>query len=177
MFLEKGYPLVSMDDVAQQCDVTKATVYYYYKTKADLFTDAMVQLMNRIHERIVAILSTNEPLKKQLFQFAKGHLQATVDIDIHSFMKEAKTSRSQEQLQLMQQAEEKMYEELEHALKKAMDNGEISRSNPRLGALLFVSLVTTGNNMDTNFKNSFRSLDDLVTQIVDFYWDGLADQS
>ena len=77
----------------------------------------------------------------------------------------------------MQQAEEKMYEELEHALKKAMDNGEISRSNPRLGALLFVSLVTTGNNMDTNFKNSFRSLDDLVTQIVDFYWDGLANQS
>lgn len=177
MFLEKGYPLVSMDDVAQQCDVTKATVYYYYKTKADLFTDAMVQLMNRIHERIVAILSTNEPLKKQLFQFAKGHLQATVDIDIHSFMKEAKTSLSLEQLQLMQQAEEKMYEELEHALKKAMDNGEISRSNPRLGALLFVSLVTTGNNMDTNFKNSFRSLDDLVTQIVDFYWDGLANQS
>src|SRR5699024_9655733 len=46
MYLDKGYPAVSIDDVPQACSVNKATVYYYYRTKADLFTDAMVQLMN-----------------------------------------------------------------------------------------------------------------------------------
>ncbi|RDW14967.1 TetR/AcrR family transcriptional regulator [Oceanobacillus chungangensis] len=177
MFLEKGYPLVSMDDVAQKCDVTKATVYYYYKTKADLFTDAMVQLMIRIRQRIVDNLSTNASLETQLFQIAKAHLQATVDIDINSFMKEAKTSLTEDQLQLMKEAEDNMYGALEQAIKKAMDKGEIPQSNPRLGAFMFVSILTAGNKIDITYKDTFSSLDDLVTQIMNLFWNGLANDS
>ncbi|AXI07665.1 TetR family transcriptional regulator [Oceanobacillus sp. 143] len=177
MFLEKGYPSVSMDDVAQKCDFTKATVYYYYKTKADLFTDAMVQLMIRIKQRIIDILSTNASLETQLFQIAKAHIQATVDIDINAFMKEAKTSLSDDQLQLMKEAEDNMYGALEQAIKKAMDKGEIPQSNPRLGALMFVSMLTAGNNLDNAYKETFSSLDDLVTQIVNLFWNGLANEN
>ncbi|WP_249870476.1 TetR/AcrR family transcriptional regulator [Oceanobacillus saliphilus] len=174
MFLEKGYPSVSMDDVAQKCDVTKATVYYYYKTKTDLFTDAMVQLMIRIKQRTAAILSTNESLETQLFQIAKAQMQATVDINIHSFMKEAKTALSNEQLQLMKEAEDKLYSVLEHAIKKAMDNGEIPPNNPRLGAFMFVSILTAGNKIDIASEETFSSLDDLATQMIKLYWNGLA---
>src|SRR5699024_3809722 len=99
---------VSMDDVAQTCNVTKATVYYYYKTKADLFTDAMVQLMNRIQKRMADTLSTDKSLKTQLFEIAKAHLQATVDINIHSIMKEAKTAVYEKQLQIMEEAESQL---------------------------------------------------------------------
>ncbi len=56
LFLEKGFQHVSMDDVAEKCNVTKATVYYYYKTKTDLFMDSMISLMVRIRERSSAIL-------------------------------------------------------------------------------------------------------------------------
>src|SRR5690625_5241089 len=84
LFLEKGYPVVSMDDVAQKCNVTKATVYYYYKTKADLFTDAVVQLMVRISHKIREILATDMPLKEQLYILAKVHLEATIDVNIHA---------------------------------------------------------------------------------------------
>ncbi|OZU87341.1 TetR family transcriptional regulator [Virgibacillus indicus] len=178
MFLEKGYPSVSMDDVAQKCNVTKATVYYYYKTKAELFTDAMVQLMVRIKQQIADILSTNKPLKTQLFELAKSYLQATVDININSFMKEAKTSLSNEQLQLMEEAEDKMYEVLEHALRRAMIKEEIPQSNPRLAALMFIAVLTVGNNMDFTYKEeTFSSLDDLVAQIVNLYWSGLDNNS
>src|SRR5690625_796499 len=94
MFLDKGYPLISMDDVAQQCDVTKATVYYYYKTKADLFTDAMIQLMYRITQGIVKIFSTDISLKEQLFTLAKEHLQATINIDINTDRKSTRLNSS-----------------------------------------------------------------------------------
>ena len=177
MFLEKGYPLVSMDDVAQESDVTKATVYYYYKTKADLFTDAMVQLMNRINQSILDIISVNASLKTQLLQIAKAHLQATVDIDINSFMKEAKTSLSNEQLQLMKDAENNLYTVLEQALENAMKKGEIPQSDAHLAALMFVSILTVGHNMDIAYKETFSSLDELVTQIVNFFWNGLANEN
>src|SRR5699024_12694974 len=71
MFLNKEYPLISMGDVAQKCDVTKATVYYYYKTKEDLLTDAMIQIMYRITKGIVKIFNTYITLKEQLCTLAK----------------------------------------------------------------------------------------------------------
>lgn len=177
MFLNKSYPLISMDDVAEQCDVTKATVYYYYKTKAELFTDAMVQLMVRITRQIVDILSTNEPLKTQLSKLAKAHLQATADIDINSFMKDAKVSLSDEQLQLMQSAEDGMYDALASSLQKAMDEGVIPQSNPRMGSVLFVSMLAAGNSMNRNATEIVLSLDDLVTEIMNLFWNGLSNQS
>lgn len=170
MFLEKGYPLVSMDDVAQKSDVTKATVYYYYKTKADLFTDAMIQLMLRITKSIVKILSSEAPLKEQLFTLAKIHLQATIDIDINNFMKEAKLSLSDEQQKIMKEAEAEMYHALEEGIQKAMDKGEIPQGNAHLGAFIFISMLTAGKANET----TFTSLDDLVTQIVNFFWNGLS---
>jgi AcrR family transcriptional regulator len=177
LFLEQGYQVVSMDDVAKKCGVTKATVYYYYKTKADLFTDAMVQMMIRIRKHIFAVLSTDKPLKDRLLEFAKAHLQATVDIDLKGFMKEAKTSLSKEQLQQMREAEDKMYEVLEQALINAMEKGDIPQCHPKLGAHAFVSLLTVGNYRDSDQKPIFSSIDEMTKQIVDFYWNGLMNNS
>jgi len=133
----------------------------------------MVQMMLRIKNRIFDILSTEKPLKDRLLEFAKAHLQATVDIDINGFMKEAKTSLSNEQLQQMKQAEDKMYEVLEQALTAAMEKGEIPRGYPKLGAHAFVALLTVGNFRDADQKPIFLSLDEMTEQIVGFYWSGI----
>src|SRR5699024_12285993 len=111
-YLSKGYQTVSMDDVAKQCGFTKATVSYDYPTKADLFTDAMIQLMNRSKSANIKILSINKPLKERLTDIALNHLLATEDLDISSFMKEAKTYLPQEHLMQIEKAEEEMYEVL-----------------------------------------------------------------
>lgn len=174
LFLEKGFPLVSMDDVAEKCNVTKATVYYYYKTKAELFTDAMIQLMNRIKQKSAAILATEEPLNVQLLNIAKAHLEATVNVDINAFMKEAKISLSAEQVGEMAKAEEALYNELENTLAEAMDKGKIPDNNPRLAAFIFINLLTVRNVMDEKFKKSFTTTEELAKQIIDFYWNGLA---
>lgn len=169
LFLDKGYTLVSMDDVAKHCNVTKATVYYYYKTKTDLFTDAMVQLMVRIKGQIVRILSTKEPLRLRLSKLAKAHIAATVDIDINSFMKEAKVSLSPEQLRFMQTSEDAMYAALESELQHEMDNGNIPLSNARLQAVSFVALLTAGKKLDIK-----QPLDQLVTDLMDLFWHGIS---
>ena len=56
LFLTQNYQVVSMDEVAKVCGVTKATVYYYFSTKADLFTATMIQMMIRIRENMSQIL-------------------------------------------------------------------------------------------------------------------------
>lgn len=170
LFLEKGYPLISMDDVAQRANVTKATVYYHYKTKDDLFTDAVVKLMERITGGIEKIFATNQPLKEQLFTLAIAHLRATSGMDVNLFMKEARHSLSETHEEQLKAAEDQMYRALENTLQKAMDDGEIPQSNAHLASLLFMSMLLIGKNNEKEFD----SLEDIVTQTIDFFWDGLA---
>lgn len=173
LFLEKGYPLISMDDVAQRADVTKATVYYHYKTKDDLFTDAVVKLMERITGGIQKVFATDAPLKEQLFILARAHLLATEGMDVNLFMKEARHSLSEEHEKLLKNAEDQMYRELEKGIQKAMDEGHIPHSNAYLSSLMFMSMLLIGK----SHEKSFGTLDDLVTQTINFFWDGLANQS
>ncbi|MCJ7842802.1 TetR/AcrR family transcriptional regulator [Lederbergia sp. NSJ-179] len=169
LFLDKGYTNVSMDDVAKYCNVTRATVYYYYKTKNDLFTEAMVQLMVRIKQQIIRILSTEEPLRFRLFKLAKAHIEATVDMDINAFMKEAKIALSLEQLRLMEISENEMYFALEQALQAEMNKGNIPKSNARLQSISFVALLTAGKKLEYE-----QDLEGLVNEILDLFWYGIS---
>ncbi|WP_410982556.1 TetR/AcrR family transcriptional regulator [Bacillus cereus] len=173
LFLSKGYQIVSMEDVAKECDVTKATVYYYYATKADLFTDTMIQMMARIRDNMHKILSTSKPLKERLLDIAKVHLTATMNIDIKSFMRDAKISLSEDHLKQMQQAEDKMYEVLDQAIHKAIQKGEIPKGHSLLSAHAFVALLYVGDYKDVNQKPLITNIDNLAVSIVDFYWNGL----
>jgi len=173
LFLTQNYQVVSMDEVAKVCGVTKATVYYYYSTKADLFTATMIQMMIRIRENMSQILSTNKTLKERLLDFAKVYLHATMDIDMKNFMKDAKLSLSEEQLKELKDAEDNMYEVLEKALDNAMQIGEIPKGNATFAAYAFVSLLSMGNFKDENHNDIPSNIDNLAKEIVSFYWNGL----
>ncbi|MDR4347181.1 TetR/AcrR family transcriptional regulator, partial [Bacillus anthracis] len=172
LFLTENYQVVSMDEVANVCGVTKATVYYYFSTKTDLFTATMIQMMIRIRENMSQILSTNNTLEERLLNFAKVYLHATMDIDMKNFMKDAKLSLSEEQLKELTKGEDSMYEVLATALDKAMQLGEIQQVNPKFAAHAFVSLLSIGNFKDENDNPIIISIDELAQEIVSFYWNG-----
>ena len=166
-----------MDEVAKECGVTKATVYYYYSTKADLFTATMIQMMVRIRENMDQILSTNKTLEERLLNFATVYLHATMDIDMNNFMKDAKLSLSEEQLKELKNAEDNMYEVLEKALDNAILLGEIPKGNPKFAAHAFVALLSIGNFKDENHNPTLANIDELAKEIVSFYWNGLSHQN
>lgn len=169
LFLDKGYPLVSMDDVAKHCNVTKATIYYYYKTKSELFTDAIIQLMSRIKQQLLRMLSTEEPLQLRLFHIAKAHMAATVDVDINAFMKEAKMALTPEQWQLLKQFEDDLYSTLEKALLIEMERGLIPKGNAKIQSVAFVALLTVGKSLVSE-----RPLDIVTQEIIDLFWHGIS---
>ncbi|PGS91391.1 TetR family transcriptional regulator [Bacillus cereus] len=177
LFLTQNYQVVSMDEVAKECGVTKATVYYYYSTKADLFAATMIQMMVRIRENMDQILSTNKTLEERLLDFATVYLHATMDIDMKNFMKDAKLSLSEEQLKELKNAEDNMYEVLEKALDNATALGEIPKGDPKFAAHAFVALLSIGNFKDENHNPTLANIDELAKQIVSFYWNGLSHQN
>lgn len=173
LFLQNGYKIVSMDDVANACNVTKATIYYYYSTKAELYTDCMIMMMVRISENISKVLANEKPLKTRLYQLIKIHLSATEDIDLNNFMRDAKVNLSEEQQEQMKQSEEKMHEAIQHVLMEAMEKGEIPHHDGKFVTQLFLSLLNVGNYRDANGQAIFSSIDEMAQHIVDFFWKGL----
>jgi AcrR family transcriptional regulator len=52
VFSEKGYLKATMEEIAWEAEVTKPTVYLYFKTKDDLFYSLMLPLMEDIHQQL-----------------------------------------------------------------------------------------------------------------------------
>jgi AcrR family transcriptional regulator len=59
VFSEKGYLKATMEEIAWEAEVTKPTVYLYFKTKDDLFYTLMLPLMEDMHQQL-------EELEKRL---------------------------------------------------------------------------------------------------------------
>jgi TetR/AcrR family transcriptional regulator, regulator of autoinduction and epiphytic fitness len=177
LFLKSGFQDVSVDDVAKECNVTKATVYYYYDSKAALFTEAMVQMMVRIRGYMEAILLANESLRTRLHRVAENHLKATVDLDLDGFLRETKSALTKEQLKQMQEAEEGMFDVLEKAFIDAIKSGEIPNIHTKFAAHSYLSLVKVGNYRNPDQSAIFSSAEETTEKIIDFFWNGLFGQS
>ncbi|MDY0407937.1 TetR/AcrR family transcriptional regulator [Virgibacillus soli] len=174
LFLNQGYQEVSIDEVASKAHVTKATVYYYYASKADLFTESMVQMMYRIQKQIDTVLNRDEPLQVRLKEITKAHLQATVHIDMNGFMRETRSALTKEQIQSIQQAEENMYSSIEIAIQNAIQKNEIPHHiHPKFVAHTYIALLQVGNYRNANNEPIFSSVDKMVDQILQFFWNGL----
>lgn len=173
LFLNNGYKEASIDDVAKACGVTKATVYYYYATKAELFTETMIQMMKRIRRRISSILEEKTPLRDRFFKITVAHLTATLNIDLEGMMRGTKNALTEGQLRQMREAEEQMYQSIEKVLSDAAACGEISDVNPSFAAHAYVSLLKVGNYRDANNTPIFPSIQETAEHIVNFFWNGL----
>lgn len=172
LFLAKGYPNISVDDVAKACNVTKATIYYYYASKAELFTETMVQMMIRIRKRMNVMLQKNLPLKERLFNITKTHLEATVDVDINGLTKGMKNALSDEQQERIHQAETDMNQALETAFTSAMEQGEIHNINTTFTVQAYLALLKTDNSIHEDEK-IYQNAEQTAEQIVDLLWQGI----
>lgn len=173
LFLARGYQKVSIDDIADKCNLTKATVYYYFESKADLFTEAMVELMSRIHDYMNAILKNAVPLRTRLHQVADLHLKATVEIDLDGYMRETQNSLTEDHVQRMKEAEEKVFKALEDAFIEAIASGEIPVINAKFAAHSYINLLKVGNYRNQDQSRIFSSVEETSEKIMEFFWNGL----
>jgi TetR/AcrR family transcriptional regulator len=52
VFFSKGYLKATMDEIAMEAEITKPTIYLYYKAKDDLFFTLMLPLIEDIRQRL-----------------------------------------------------------------------------------------------------------------------------
>jgi TetR/AcrR family transcriptional regulator len=64
LFAQHGYEGAIMDDLAEQCGVNKASIYYHHKDKATLYENALIALFTPIADAVIeAVESESSPVK------------------------------------------------------------------------------------------------------------------
>jgi TetR/AcrR family transcriptional regulator of autoinduction and epiphytic fitness len=172
LFLSRGYEAVSMDDIAHESGITKASVYYYFPSKTELLTAAMIQVMNHVHQVTLSRLSKPLPLRERLLEITFTHLQA-IDFDLDSFMRKMEATLSAEQLMAMRQAEQKIFDALEAEFTRSSASGEIGPVNPKMAARAYTALLMMGHAKDTDGKSIFANKQEAAEQVIKLLWNGL----
>ncbi len=59
VFFSKGFEQATMDDVAEQAELSKGTLYLYFKSKVELHWEITKKGMNKLSERILNAISSD----------------------------------------------------------------------------------------------------------------------
>ncbi len=72
VMLRYGYRKATLEDVAQQAGVSRATVYNYFSNKEELFRAIISQVVQRLREAVAADLDPTAPPDEQLLAFVRA---------------------------------------------------------------------------------------------------------
>jgi TetR/AcrR family transcriptional regulator, cholesterol catabolism regulator len=61
VFAREGYANATLDDVAAQMGVTKGVIYYYFRSKEEIFTEIRATAIREAIERLEAIIARGDP--------------------------------------------------------------------------------------------------------------------
>lgn len=68
VILRKGFSAASMDDVAAEAQFSKATLYHYFKSKAELIFEILVHFLEVMDRQICAIRAQDKTAREKLLE-------------------------------------------------------------------------------------------------------------
>ena len=74
-FAHFGYSKVTMDEIARDVDMSKASLYYYFPTKEELFGSVILLEQNELKKNIELILAKSSPASEKLQEFVEQRMQ------------------------------------------------------------------------------------------------------
>ena len=79
MFAQHGYDGTIMDDLAEQCGVNKASIYYHHSDKATLYDKALTALFTPIADAVIDAVEAKTGPVRQLDAHIKAFARITAD--------------------------------------------------------------------------------------------------
>ncbi|MDN4068169.1 TetR/AcrR family transcriptional regulator [Paenibacillus sp. FSL R5-0407] len=172
LFMEKGFESVSMNLVAEQCGVTKATIYYYYPGKTDLFVASIAKTLSVVNDRIRGILSQSGSFRSRLIKITENYLRIP-QVHMNDMFDKVKQHLTEEQQQTLIRYENGLYEALKEGFDAAVQNGEIACEDTMMAAHIYVSMLRVGERQYDRNQVLFPSEREAAESIIAFLWRGI----
>jgi AcrR family transcriptional regulator len=74
IFVQKGYSLATMDEIAEEAQFSKVTLYRYFKSKSELFFEIINKSFDEMHQKMTKIslekMSAEEKLRDLIYHIS-----------------------------------------------------------------------------------------------------------
>jgi AcrR family transcriptional regulator len=75
IFFEKGLLSATMDEIAEKAELSKGTLYIYYKSKEDLYLGVMMEGLRVLHDLFEQAIETKDPVPVRLKKLGEVYYQ------------------------------------------------------------------------------------------------------
>ncbi|MGH2533270.1 MAG: TetR/AcrR family transcriptional regulator [Thermomicrobiales bacterium] len=144
LFLDRGFADVSMQQIADDAAITKATLYHHFRDKEDLFVEVVRREHERIGQELEALIAGATALEEQLrriavtfFEGGEGDFGRLTE-DLYRHVSEERYVSLYDELHRDASSPEGV---IRACFVWAMESGEIAPLNPDLLATLFFSML------------------------------------
>jgi AcrR family transcriptional regulator len=74
LFFEKGFRQVTVDSIARKAELSKGSIYLYYNSKEEIYTQILLNDIDKFHERFTDLLQNPASASAALMKFASIYL-------------------------------------------------------------------------------------------------------
>ncbi|MBJ6362728.1 TetR/AcrR family transcriptional regulator [Paenibacillus sp. GCM10012307] len=170
LFMDQGFEKVSLETVAQACGVTKASIYYYFNNKSELFTEALLFVLQIAYMQTERLILSDQPLRERLIAIAEGHMR-NAHVDFETMMREASAGLTDEQIHKIRDGEAAIHHLLGEAFHDAILSGQIAPCDPVLLAHVFTGALTIRNRQPVMEQRATTR--EAAAEVVDLLWLGM----
>ena len=137
LFQQKGYRGVTIDELCARCELTKPTLYYYFKDKEHLFVSVLQYRLKGFHE----IIDQPGPLVQRLERIAVSILES-FQAEYNVLLRDREHLKDPEALAQIRDAfHRELFGPLIHLMQDGIDGGELVESSPQVLSLIFMGIV------------------------------------
>ena len=167
VFKSKGFDGATMDEIAQKSDFGKATLYYYFHSKEEVFAAILEDGWQKLWASLELVIAGNDsPRQTFINVLLKIAENARNRPGLYEFLFNAPKVITFEE-QPWKRYQERMYGTIQGLLEDGVKSGEFPNINPQLlfkamGGL-FMGLVLMG---DRKKQVSEKDIEELLNQLI-----------
>ncbi len=69
IFFEKGFSIATVDEIAEAAELSKGTLYLYYKSKEDMYLGVLMRGMKKLYDELEQIVMSDDTTIQKLIKF------------------------------------------------------------------------------------------------------------
>jgi len=143
VFQKKGFEATKMEDIADRAEISKATIYQYFKSKNDLFYDIMQERLTNLNRAFAEICARQEDPETTMMLIMDRMLEFSIEeSDIYHLVTALKTTEikkllSPDKAGHLREIMASNLRQVERVIQGGIDNGVFRRIDAKVGAIIF----------------------------------------
>ncbi len=174
LFKRYGFKKTTMEDIAKMVGKSKSALYYYFKTKEEIFEAIIMHDMKQQHQKVAAAVKEASTAREKFRSFVKGMFENVKEkAEVYSVYRAELFESAKRILELTEEKDRFVEHQLKDILLFGISNGEVKHLQS-MEMETWVNMIHWGLKQ-VGMKIFMNNENDYILDNLDFLADSLFD--